>query len=157
MLFSELLSVANTSLQRKQQTAKFALESDAEWINTPTEKDEEEFYGHVRKIAGEHGDIQEFSHGDRDRFVVPPAEATDRFVETGDAEIPTKPVGEFDSLQVETTPRHIGKRMCLQCGSNMQELNPPLWVWVVSRILCKSLFSGIVPFLGLSKLFFQIC
>lgn len=51
-----------------------------------------EFYAYVRGIASERGDVKEFSAANKDMLQDRPHGATERFIETGDAGIPVKPV-----------------------------------------------------------------
>ncbi len=62
------------------------------WADSPSDSDIREFYGYMRKLASEHGDVEEFSAADKDGMQNPPIDATDRFVESGNPGMPVKPV-----------------------------------------------------------------
>ena len=66
---------------------------DADWASPPTDADVRQFHDHVRELATQRGNIKEFSTADHDVVQHRPEAATERFVETGDAGIPVKPVG----------------------------------------------------------------
>ena len=65
---------------------------DAEWRSNPSVSDRREFYAHVREIASQRGNIEKFSAADHDLVEGRPEGAIERFIDTGDAGIPTKPV-----------------------------------------------------------------
>ena len=85
-------NLCNFTLAEKAVDNEIRIGIYAKWVHPPTRSDLREFHAYMRSIASERGDIEEFTTADRRLVQDRPGGTIERFLETGDAGVPVKPV-----------------------------------------------------------------